>query len=163
MVFIDGTNLFYRLAAEKLIVPSLAPIIERCIQKRQLIRAYLFTSAPHFEKALKIHGAGLVSEVRVVFGDAVEIGDGNFREIGVDARLVADMIYHAAVKNYDFAILISNDTDFVYSIRRVEDFGCQTKVVGICADVPYRLQQNSDSTLNLSANLLITNVWAVRS
>jgi hypothetical protein len=31
------------------------------------------------------------------------------------------------------------DTDFVQAIRRVEDFGCRTSVIGICSDVPERL------------------------
>ena len=79
------------------------------------------------------------NDVRVVLGHGIPTKDGNIREKAVDALLVADLIYHAASRNCDYAVLVSMDTDFVQAIRRVEDFGCRTSVIGICSDVPDRL------------------------
>jgi len=144
MVFIDGTNLFYRLEAEKFKLKSLIGIGEYFARGRQLIRTYLYTSPPHYEKAKTVHGENVFREVRVVLGDALEKGDGNWKEKGVDALLVADLIYHAAVKNYDYAILISTDADFAKALKRVEDFGCRTAVVSICSTAPELLRLSAD-------------------
>ncbi|MGH8727043.1 MAG: NYN domain-containing protein [Burkholderiales bacterium] len=67
-------------------------------------------------------------------------------EKGVDALLVADMVYHAAAKNYDYALLISVDADFAHPLRRVEDFGCRTGVVAVCCELPDLLNQIADHT-----------------
>lgn len=155
MVFVDGTNLFHRLEASRLRVPDLSKILPRCIQNRQLVRAYLYTSEPFLNKAKSIHGENFAEKFRIVLGDAPRTKDGNHKEKGVDALLVADMVYHAASKNFDFAILVSVDTDFVFAIRRVEDFGCRSKVVGICAEVPERLKDASDSHVILDTDWLI--------
>jgi uncharacterized LabA/DUF88 family protein len=72
-------------------------------------------------------------------GDSIDIGNGNKREKGVDALLVADLVYHAAMKNFQYAVVISNDTDFVVALKRVEDFGCRTGVVSISKKAPQRL------------------------
>jgi uncharacterized LabA/DUF88 family protein len=68
--------------------------------------------------------------------------------------LVADLVYHAAVRNIDYAVLVSADTDFVRAIKRVEDFGCRTAVVGVCAEVPTRLKEATDRVLEYSAAFL---------
>ncbi|MGH9904639.1 MAG: NYN domain-containing protein [Pyrinomonadaceae bacterium] len=148
MVFIDGTNTFHRLegAKRRLKKDGLYSLCEHYAKGRQIVRAYLYTTVPHFEKAQAVHGMDFADRVRVVYGHPVPDGKGNVKEKGVDALLVADMVYHAAVKNYDYALLISVDTDFAHPLRRVEDFGCRTGVVGICCEVPDRLGQAADDT-----------------
>ena len=76
----------------------------------------LYTTQPKYERALALHGPALSSKVGVVLGEAIPTGDGNFREKGVDAVLVADLIYHAAVRNYQQAILFSADQDFAHAL-----------------------------------------------
>jgi uncharacterized LabA/DUF88 family protein len=158
MIFIDGTNLFYRFQAEKLkvIQPLSNPHLwGSALSNRQLIRTYLYTSEPHLDKAKKIHGEHIFNGVRIILGDYIDKKDGNYKEKGVDALLVADLIYHAAAKNFDYAVLVSVDTDFAYTIKRAEDFGCQTAVVGVCAPVPKRLQESTDHFFELNKQLLI--------
>lgn len=75
--------------------------------------------------------------------------------------LVADLVYHAAVKNYDYALVVSTDTDFVKALHRVEDFGCRTGVLGVCSDVPDRLRNVCDETKTLTKDVMLTNSWAV--
>jgi hypothetical protein len=95
MVFIDGTNLFYRLEASRLRLRALEGLARHVAGGRQLVRIYLYTTEPHIAKARTAHGSGVLESVRVVLGNAVPTGDGNFREKGVDALLVADLVYHA--------------------------------------------------------------------
>ena len=156
MLFIDGTNLFYRIESTGLIVPQLSLIFTRfpILRGQQLVRTYLYTIQEHLERAVQRHGNSFLSEIRVVLGHGVPTKDGNVKEKGVDALLVADLVYHAASRNVDYTVLVSTDTDFVHALRRVEDFGCRTAVVGICADVPARLREHSDTHLVITADQL---------
>jgi uncharacterized LabA/DUF88 family protein len=156
MIFVDGTNLFCRLKAEKLILKrNLSEILRGLIGGRKLVRTYLYTIKEHLEEAVAVHGQCIKDGIRVVYGEGVPTGDGNVREKGVDALLVADMIYHAAVRNYEFALIVSTDTDFVQAIRRVEDFGCQTAVLCFCAEVPRRLWESCDLARSFDVAMLI--------
>ena len=79
---------------------------------------------------------------------------GTSKEKGVDALLVADLVYHAASHDVDYTVLVTTDTDFVHAIRRVEDFGCRTAVIGICGDVPARLKEQCDASFMITAEQL---------
>ncbi|MFA6029617.1 MAG: NYN domain-containing protein [Elusimicrobiota bacterium] len=163
MIFVDGTNLFYRLASEKLrLERSIRAIFSEHISRRTLVRTYLYTVKENLEKAVLIHGEHIRRDVRVVLGDGIPTKDGNIKEKGVDALLVADMVYHAATRNYDFALVVSSDTDFVQAIRRVEDFGCRTGVLCVCSDVPPRLKESSDLAFSLTGQMLVEGKHASR-
>lgn len=101
------------------------------------------------------HKVDFLSGVSVQVGDTVLTGNGTPKEKSVDAMLVADLVYHAAVRNIDYAVLVSVDTDFVRAIKRVEDFGCKTAVVGVCASVPPRLQEATDEVIEYSEAFLL--------
>jgi len=156
MLFVDGTNLFYRFESKDLVVPQLSLVFTRfpILGGRQLARIYLYTIQEHVDRAVQRHGDLFLSGVRVVLGHGVPTKDRNVKEKGVDALLVADLVYHAASRNVDYTILVSTDTDFVHAIRRVEDFGCRTAVVAICADVPDRLREHCDAHLMITAEQL---------
>ena len=155
MIFIDGTNLFYRLEAEKLMVPSILALFTQfsCVaEMREIVRVYLYSVQERVDLALRQHGAECLQGIRVVLGDGIKKPDGNIAEKGVDALLVADLVYHAASRNCDVAIVISTDTDFTFAIKRVEDFGCRTAVGGICSEIPERLKRSSDRTFTITAD-----------
>ena len=154
IIFIDGTNFLYRLDAEKLIVPNFLAVFTQftCVAElREIVRVYFYSVEERVQAALKQHGSDCLSGIRVVLGDGVKKSDGNIAEKGVDALLVADLVYHAASRNCDVAILISTDTDFTFAIKRVEDFGCRTAVGAVCSPVPERLQRGADRTFVISA------------
>ena len=156
MVFIDGTNLFHRLEAGRLsLIQGIGGFFPSYAGGRQILRAYLYTIQEHLDRARGIHGDYITDGVRVVLGHGIPTGDGNVKEKGVDALLVADLVYHAAVRNYEYALLVSTDTDFVKALHRVEDFGCRTGVLAVCADVPSRLQEESDEHYTLTAEQMI--------
>ena len=163
MVFIDGTNLFHRLASAKLKLSSLGKLLRQFSQGRQIVRVYMYTTQPHYDEAKRIHGSVVVDALRVVFGDTVPSGGGNVKEKGVDALLVADLIYHAAAKNYDYAILVSTDQDFARALKRVEDFGCRTGVISICAQAPALLRESCDDLFEVNEKDMLSNGWAVQA
>jgi uncharacterized LabA/DUF88 family protein len=161
MAFVDGTNMFYRLEAAKLKLNSLIGLCQFYCGGRQLIRSYLYTSKPHYDRAKERHGEAALDQIRVVLGNAVRTGDGNYKEKGVDALLVADLIYHAAAKNFDYAVLVSTDADFALALKRVEDFGCRTAVVSVGAHAPNLLRESADDVFDLDADILVQNKWAI--
>jgi uncharacterized LabA/DUF88 family protein len=162
MVFIDGTNLLYRLKANKLRLQArmLQHMCSSVIGGRQVTRTYVYTTEPHWQRAKTDHEADFDAGTRVVFGEAVPLGDGNHKEKGVDAMLVADLVYHAATRNLDFAVLVSVDADFAQALRRVEDFGCKTAVVAVCAEAPPSLARATDHVFTLTEDDLITRKLA---
>lgn len=163
MVFVDGTNLFYRLESARLLVSRLYPIFARLCAPRKVLRVVVYSSQFHVDKAIKTHGSDLLDRCRLVLGDAVPTGDGNVKEKGVDSLLVADLIYHAATKNCSYACLVSSDTDFQYALKRVEDFGCKTAVVGIAAQLPPKLVAAADDYFFVSAEALVGEKYARRT
>ena len=157
MTFIDGTNLFYRLRDAKLVLQNngLQRLANLAVGGRQLVRTYLYTSQPHLEAAKAAHGPDFADSCRIVLGDAIPTKDGgNYKEKGVDAMLVADIVYHAAIKNIEYAAIVSVDTDFVQALRRVEDFGCRTAAVAVCAEMPARLRETADAVISLNPEAL---------
>ncbi len=160
MVFVDGTNLFYRLACAKLRWTGAVPlsnVFRSMLRGRQVVRRYLYTTEQTLAIGRATHGDAVAAGFRIVLGDGIPTADGNIREKGVDALLVADLVYHAAAKNYDYALLVTTDTDFVHGLRRVEDFGCRTGVLGVCCDVPLRLSETADDAFVLPEEKLLTS------
>ena len=156
MVFVDGTNLFARLAGAKLrLTRQLAKILQEEVGGRQIVRIYLYTVQRHLDRAIEVHGeARITTGIRMVLGHDVPTSGGH-REKGVDALLVADLVYHAAVRNLDYAVVVTADTDFQYAIRRVEDFGCRTAVLTFCAPVPQGLREGADSAKEIASERLL--------
>jgi uncharacterized LabA/DUF88 family protein len=156
MIFVDGTNLIYRLKAARLRVPSFDKLWGSALGEREkIVRSYFYTSEPHRAAAFETHGAICFDRIRVVLGTAVPLADGNYKEKGVDALLVADLIYHAAARNCDSVTVVSTDVDFVHALRRVEDFGCSIALVSICADAPPALRAACDRYETMSREHLL--------
>jgi uncharacterized LabA/DUF88 family protein len=163
MVFVDGTNLFYRLAGSRLRVSDLKRIFPTFLERRQISRIYFYTVEQHLAKAKSLHGEGFFDGIRVVLGDGIPTADGNVKEKGVDALLVADLIYHAATRNCEYALVVTTDIDFVHALRRVEDFGCGTGVLALCAEAPQRLRNACDQCFEVTADQMLERGWAVRA
>ncbi len=139
MVFIDGSNIFPNLREFNLVVPNFYKLGRFAIGSRQLTRVYVYTSEEKLESAKTSNGQECFSGCRIVLGDSIPLNNGGHREKGVDALLVADLVYHAAMKNFQYAVVISNDTDFAVALKRVEDFGCRTGVVSVVKKASQRL------------------------
>ena len=160
IVFVDGTNLFNRLREAKIRLPRLLPLVSLACNGRQLLRAAVYTTGEKLDVAYSEHGKDLAEGCRVILGDSVKSGSGNVREKGVDALLVADLVYHAAQKNCQYATVLSHDSDFRFALKRVEDFGCKTGVMAIGTNAPDRLVKSCDDYWFLPAKYLVEKGWA---
>lgn len=146
IIFVDGTNLFYRFEEMKLLVGSFYDLLQHLVGGRgrpTIRRICWYTIEEKYQRTLKIHGASCLDRIRVIRGTGVPTS-GEPKEKGVDSLLVADLIYHAAQKNMDYAQLVTIDLDFVYAIRRVEDFGCRSAVLAFGHEPPEDLQKSCD-------------------
>jgi len=162
MVFIDGTNLFHRLKAAGLRVPSLKNLLLSKLGGRQVARIYLYTVEQQLQSATEVHGDQFLDGIRIILGEGIKKSDGNVKEKGVDAMLVADMVYHAASKNCEYALVVTLDTDFVHVVRRVEDFGCRSAVLSVCAQAPERLRAACDDYYEMDSEFLLQQGFAER-
>ena len=157
MAFIDGSNLFPRLREAKLKVSSFNNIARQACRGRNLHRVYLYTCKEKLDKAIEEHGNEAFNECRIILGESVKLANGGHREKGVDALLVADLVYHAASRNCQFAVVLSNDLDFSVALKRVEDFGCRTGVLSLIDKAPEKLIRSCDDYVYLSAEQMITS------
>lgn len=155
MAFVDGTSLYHRLESERIVMKDLHGMLRALALPRELVRPYFYTSQPYLDRMVKAHGKAFADRCRVVLGEAIPTGDGNFREKGVDALLVADLVYHAASRNCEMAIVLTHDTDFCHALRRVEDFGCRTTVIAVGVHAPDRLRQTCDRYVFVSKEELM--------
>ena len=144
MVFVDGSNVLINIRESGLKIPSFYNLGALTVGSRQLTRVYVYTSQEKLDAAKQFHGQDCFSGCRVVLGDSVPLENGGHREKGVDALLVADLVYHAAMKNFQYAVVISNDSDFAVALKRVEDFGCRTGLVSVIKKAPQRLIEACD-------------------
>ena len=73
----------------------------------------------------------------------------------VDVALGVDMVQHAYDDNYDIAILISGDRDFVPAIEKVNAKGKKVEVASFESTLSHKLQKIADYVYNLDSMFLI--------
>lgn len=158
MMFVDGTNFRYCLngSAVKIIKP-IHWIGEIFLEGRQLLRTFFYTCEPHLASLESEHGQDILKTSKIVLGYAIPIGDGNYSEKGVDVNLASDVVYHAAMGNYDYALIVTSDQEFVPVIERIQDLGCQAGVLSLFRPVPRELKNVCDEAFFLSKEQLISN------
>lgn len=95
----------------------------------------------------------------MVLGHTVHRGKGTVKEKGVDALLVADLVYHTASRNCQYFVVFSNGTDFVFAIKRVEDFGCKAAIVSTFTKASDRLVNACDDYYHISKEAMLNRGW----
>jgi uncharacterized LabA/DUF88 family protein len=169
MVFIDGGN-FYHGMKEMLHrttgFPASTPFnfykFARLLAKnRRLIRLYYYTGIrnerenPEKFKSQK----GFFDQMRrtpfctLRLGRIIKRGD-SYVEKGVDVLLTVDMIRLARLNNYDTAILVSGDGDFVEAVKDVVEMGRNVELAYFPFDLSMDLRNTCDRYTELTPTLL---------
>jgi len=165
IIFVDGTSLFYRFEELKLCVGSFYNLFQNLVGGRhrpKIMRICWYTIEEKYQRTLKVHGSNCLDKVRVIFGTGVPTS-GEPKEKGVDSLLVADLIYHAAQKNMDYAQLVAIDLDFVFAIHRVEDFGCRSAVLAFGQEAPEGLRKSCDDYRFIGKDELVRHTSIVKA
>ena len=72
-------------------------------------------------------------------------------EKGVDVKLAVDLVTNAFRDNYDLAIIVSNDSDFVPAIQESQKFGKQVWNINFPKTQSYHLNQICDKTITIDS------------
>ncbi len=140
MIFIDGSNMYHSLKAYfKRTDIDLDCFNQKILEKRRLVRMYYYNAVvgkveeperfKDQEKYFKSVAAIPYTELRL--GRLVYTNQWPSSppfEKGVDVQLATDMITHAFKNNYDVAILVAGDNDYVGAIQAVKDNGKHVEV-----------------------------------
>ena len=166
MVFIDGSNLYHSL---KNIFGrtdlDIGKFCNQLLRRRKLIRIYYYNARvgrkeePERYKHQQAFFAGVnaipYSELRL--GRLVYNNWPNSPpyEKGVDILLATDMITHSYKNNYDTAVLVAGDNDFVAAIQAVKDNGKNMEVALFGKErTSLQLRKVADKVITLDGRLL---------
>ncbi|MBI2853208.1 MAG: NYN domain-containing protein [Chloroflexi bacterium] len=139
MIFIDGSNMYHSLKNHfKRTDINLEKFCEKLVEKRRLIRIYYYNAlVGRREEAERYQSQqAWFSSVRMIpycevrLGRLVYAGWPNSPpyEKGVDIMLTTDLLTHSFKNNYDIAILVSEDGDYVGALQAVKDNGKNVEV-----------------------------------
>ena len=139
MIFIDGSNLYHSLKGFfKRTDIDIGKFCQKLLDRRRLIRIYYYNARvgrkeeperyQHQQAFLDSVSAIPYCELRL--GRLVYINWPNVPpyEKGVDIMLTTDLLTHSFKNNYDVAILVAGDTDYVGAIQAVKDNGKNVEV-----------------------------------
>lgn len=158
MVFIDGSNFYYSL--KKTFLTSKVDIkkfIDFIVDKNNLI-SIKYYNAPlnqnDDEEAYKkqqkfFEYLKTISKLDLYLGRLEKRPDNHKTEKGVDVKIAIDLLVNAFKDNYDIAILISNDADFIPAIEEVQKIDKMVFYVGFSKMKSYHLKKICDKTIKI--------------
>ncbi len=139
MIFIDGSNLYHSLKHFfKRTDLDIGRLCRKFLEKRRLLRIYYYNARvgrkeePQRYKDQEVFftSVNAIPYTELRLGRLVYNNWPNSPpyEKGVDIQLATDMITHSFKNNYDVAILIAGDSDYVGALQAVKDNGKNIEV-----------------------------------
>jgi len=166
MIFIDGSNLYHSLKSIfKRTDIDIGKFCDKLLEKRRLIRIYYYNARVGLrEEPERYHdqqkffaGVTAIPYTELRLGRLVY---NNWPaappyEKGVDIQLATDMITHGFKNNYDTAILVAGDNDFVGAIQAVKDNGKNLEVALFGKEqTSIQLRKVADRVIVINSRLL---------
>ncbi|KTB49243.1 hypothetical protein DEALK_01550 [Dehalogenimonas alkenigignens] len=135
MIFIDGSNMYHSLKAyfHRSDI-DLNKFCEKLVNKRKLVRIYYYNAevGQREEPERYKDQRAFFDSVEAIPYTELRLGRLVYTnawpntppyEKGVDVMLATDMLTHCFKGNYDTAILVAGDSDFVGALQAVKDYG----------------------------------------
>jgi len=149
MVFIDGSNMIHSSQRfRKGFKIDYKKLVDCLVGNRQLIRPYFFGSydpnnpvSNKFFDSLRLQGFDVTQRPtrdRQAGEKAYKI------EKGVDVSLVTKMLSHAFRNNFDVAIIVSGDSDYVEAVQEVKNLGKRIEIAAFKASIGKDLKHIAD-------------------
>jgi len=166
MIFIDGSNLYHSLKNYfKRTDIDMGKFSQKLLDKRRLVRIYYYNArVGRKEEPERYHDqqnffAGITAipytELRLgrlVYNNWPSVPP---YEKGVDILLTTDMLTHSFKNNYDVAILVAGDNDYVGALQAVKDNGKHAEVALFGKEQTSRqLRVVADKVITINARLL---------
>lgn len=112
---------------------------------RQLVAAYAFDTRRPFgveDRFRKFHDKLRYMGFRIVAREAYD--EARHEQKEVDVALACEMVAHAFRDNYDVAILVSGDRDFIPAIQHVQASGKRVEVAAFANSVGEEMRRSAD-------------------
>jgi uncharacterized LabA/DUF88 family protein len=170
MIFVDGSNLYHSLKKYfRRTDIDMGKFCDKLLGKRQLIRIYYYNAKvgrkeePDRYKNQQsfFSSVAAIPYCELRLGRLVYVNWPNTPpyEKGVDIQLATDMLTHCFRSNYDVAILVAGDNDYVGAIQAVKDSGKHVEVALFGKEQTSRaLREVSDKVITIDGRLL-RNCW----
>lgn len=166
MIFIDGSNLYHSLKGHfRKTDIDIGKFCQKLLQKRRLIRVYYYNAAvgrreePERYRRQQAFFASIsaIPYCEIRLGRLVYNNWPNSPpyEKGVDIQLTTDLLTHSFKNNYDVAILVAGDSDYVGAIQAVKDNGKNVEVALFGKEQTSRpLREVTDRVITIDRRLL---------
>ena len=139
MIFIDGSNLYHSLKSFfQRTDLDIGKFCNKLLEKRRLIRIYYYNARVGLKEEPERYRdqQKFFNSVAAIPYTELRLGRLVYNnwptappyEKGVDIQLATDMITHSFKNNYDSAILVAGDNDYVGAIQSVKDNGKNMEV-----------------------------------
>lgn len=167
VVFIDNSNVYKNLCKHITDMPqhwcvkAYDPLYlaEKLVGNRDLIKVLFYCAPPPqslFNKNPDAYNkqntyyakVGKLDKVDVRYA-SLSLNDGVLSEKNLDTQLTGDMVMMAALNEYDHAIVISNDGDFVSGVENAKKLGKKVEVAHFKEHASMDLRQKADITRRL--------------
>jgi len=166
MIFIDGSNLYHSLKnIFKRTDIDIGKFCDKLLDKRRLIRIYYYNArVGQKEEPERYRDQGkFFTGITAIPYCELRLGRLVYSnwptsppyEKGVDILLAADMITHSFKNNYDVAVLIAGDNDFVSAVQAVKDNGKHLEVALFGRErTSMQLRETADRIISINKRLL---------
>jgi len=166
MVFIDGSNMYHSLKYYfKRTDIDVGKFSSKILDKRRLIRIYYYNArvGQREEPERYRDQHNFFASVTAIPYCELRLGRLVYNnwpaappyEKGVDILLATDMITHSFKNNYDVAILVAGDNDFVGAIQAVKDNGNNVEVALFGKErTSMELRNVADKVITVNSRLL---------
>jgi len=139
MVFIDGSNLYHSLKHyfRKTDLDT-GKFCQRLVERRQLVRIYYYNARVgrkeeperYKQQQTFFDSINAIPYAELRLGRLVYNNWPNVPpyEKGIDIQLATDMLMHSFRNNYDVAILVAGDNDYVGAVQAIKDTGKHAEI-----------------------------------
>ena len=166
MVFIDGSNLYHSLKKQFGRTDlDIGKFANKLLDKRKLTRIYYYNARVGLKEEPERYKQqnAFFNSVNSIPYTELRLGRLVYTnwpsvppyEKGTDVQLAVDMIIHSFKANYDVAILVAGDNDFVSALQAVKDNGKHIEVALFGKEGTSRqLRAVADRVLDINKRLL---------
>ena len=166
MIFIDGSNMYHSLKNFfKRTDIDIGKFCDKLLEKRRLVRIYYYNARVgqreepdrYYDQQKFFAGVNTIPYCELRLGRLVYNNwpAGPPYEKGVDILLATDMITHSFKNNYDVAILVAGDNDYVGAIQAIKDNGNNLEVALFGKErTSMQLRNVADRVIPINSRLL---------
>lgn len=166
MIFIDGSNLYHSLKSNfKRTDIDMGKFSNRLLDKRRLIRIYYYNATVgRKEEPERYHDQqSFFASIKTIPYFELRLGRLVYMnwpsappyEKGVDIQLTTDLLTHGYKNNYDVAVLVAGDSDYVGALQAVKDNGKHVEVALFGKERTSRpLRDVADKVVTIDGRLL---------